>query len=120
VNVGWQRNIAVNSPFELPASKPPRIPCPGNQQKIVLAKGIAGGSRVLLIDEPTRGVDVGAKREIHELIDQQARQGAAIVLVSSDLPELLALSHRVVVFEPVRLWPAWSELMPLLKRCSAG
>ncbi len=69
----------------------------GNQQKVVFAKGLAAECRVLLIDEPTRGVDVGAKREIHELIGRLAEQGVAILLVSSDLPELLALAHRVVV-----------------------
>lgn len=69
----------------------------GNQQKVVFAKGLAAECRVLLIDEPTRGVDVGAKREIHELIGRLAGQGVAILLVSSDLPELLALAHRVFV-----------------------
>jgi ABC-type sugar transport system ATPase subunit len=69
----------------------------GNQQKIVFAKGLASDCRVLLIDEPTRGVDVGAKREIHELIGHLAAHGVAVLLISSDLPELLALSHRVVV-----------------------
>lgn len=69
----------------------------GNQQKVVFAKGLAADCRILLIDEPTRGVDVGAKREIHELIGHLAGQGVAILLVSSDLPELLALAHRVVV-----------------------
>lgn len=69
----------------------------GNQQKVVFAKGLAAECHVLLIDEPTRGVDVAAKREIHELIGELARQGTAILLVSSDLPELLALAHRVVV-----------------------
>jgi rhamnose transport system ATP-binding protein len=53
--------------------------------------------RILLVDEPTRGVDVGAKREIHDLIRQLVAKGTAVLLVSSDLPELLALSHRVVV-----------------------
>jgi ABC-type sugar transport system ATPase subunit len=69
----------------------------GNQQKIVLARGLAADCRVLLVDEPTRGVDVAAKREIHDLVRQLAAQGTAVLLVSSDLPELLALSHRVVI-----------------------
>ncbi|HEY1068649.1 MAG TPA: sugar ABC transporter ATP-binding protein, partial [Pirellulales bacterium] len=69
----------------------------GNQQKIVLAKWTAAEGRVLLVDEPTRGVDVGAKREIHELLGRLAAEGRAILLVSSELPELLALSHRVIV-----------------------
>jgi len=69
----------------------------GNQQKIVLAKWLAAGCQVLLLDEPTRGVDVGAKAEIHALIDSLAKRGAAIVLVSSELPELLSLADRVLV-----------------------
>ena len=69
----------------------------GNQQKIVIAKAIASGAKVLLIDEPTRGVDVGAKREIHDLIAELAKQGAAVLVISSDLPELLALADRVVI-----------------------
>lgn len=75
----------------------------GNQQKIVFAKGVSEGCRVLLVDEPTRGVDVGAKREIHELIGQLARQGVAVLLISSDLPELLGLSDRLVVLRGGRV-----------------
>jgi ABC-type sugar transport system ATPase subunit len=75
----------------------------GNQQKIVFAKGLASDCRVLLVDEPTRGVDVGAKREIHELVGRLAAQGVAVLLISSDLPELLALSHRVVVLRAGRV-----------------
>jgi ABC-type sugar transport system ATPase subunit len=69
----------------------------GNQQKIVFARGPAADCRILIVDEPTRGVDVGAKHEIHALIRHMAENGAAVLLVSSDLPELLSLSHRVVV-----------------------
>ena len=69
----------------------------GNQQKVLFARGTLANCRILVVDEPTRGVDVGAKREIHELLVELASQGTAIVLISSDLPELLALSHRMVV-----------------------
>jgi ABC-type sugar transport system ATPase subunit len=69
----------------------------GNQQKVVFARGTLANCRILVVDEPTRGVDVGAKREIHELLIELARSGTAILLISSDLPELLGLSHRVVV-----------------------
>jgi ABC-type sugar transport system ATPase subunit len=69
----------------------------GNQQKVVLAKWLALRPGVLLLDEPTKGVDVGAKFEIHEIIRRQAAQGLACLVVSSDLPEVLSLAHRIVV-----------------------
>jgi len=71
----------------------------GNQQKVVVAKWMATKPRVLLLDEPTKGVDVGAKFEIHEMIRQQAREGLAVLVVSSDLPEILALADRVLVMK---------------------
>jgi ABC-type sugar transport system ATPase subunit len=75
----------------------------GNQQKIVLAKWLARRSKVLLVDEPTRGVDVGAKAAIHALIDRLARDGLAILLISSELPEVLNLSTRLLVMRAGRL-----------------
>lgn len=75
----------------------------GNQQKVVLAKWLAARCPVLLIDEPTRGVDVGAKSEIHALIDRLAHEGTAIVLVSSELPEVLNLSTRIMVLRAGRV-----------------
>ena len=69
----------------------------GNQQKVVLSKWLTAASDILLLDEPTRGVDVGAKAELHAWIRQRATEGAAILLISSELPELLALSSRVLV-----------------------
>jgi ribose transport system ATP-binding protein len=69
----------------------------GNQQKVVFAKWLETSPRVLLLDDPTRGIDVGAKFEIYELIVQLKRQGCSILLVSSELPELLGLSDRVLV-----------------------
>src|SRR4029079_13305039 len=69
----------------------------GNQQKIVLAKWLAARCRVLILDEPTRGVDVGGKAEIHGLIDTLAAEGAAVLLISSELPELIGLSTRILV-----------------------
>jgi len=74
----------------------------GNQQKIAMAKWLASECGILLIDEPTRGVDVGAKAEIHALIDELARDGAAILLISSELPEILNLSTRIVVLREGR------------------
>ena len=75
----------------------------GNQQKLVIAKWLASGCRILLVDEPTRGVDVGAKAEIHALIDQLAGEGSAVLLISSELPELLSLSDRILVMRNGRL-----------------
>ncbi len=69
----------------------------GNQQKVVLGKWLMTKPKVLFLDEPTRGIDVGAKAEIYQLMGQLAASGIGIVLVSSDLPELLGLSHRVLV-----------------------
>jgi ABC-type sugar transport system ATPase subunit len=69
----------------------------GNQQKIVLAKWLAARCRILILDEPTRGVDVGAKAEIHALIDELAAQGSGVILISSELPEVLNLSTRILV-----------------------
>lgn len=69
----------------------------GNQQKVVLAKWLAIEPRVLILDEPTRGVDVGAKMEIHRLIADLAKRGTGVLLISSDLPEVLALANEIVV-----------------------
>jgi ABC-type sugar transport system ATPase subunit len=83
---------------------PDRIEAPvaalsgGNQQKVVLTKWLAARCPVLIVDEPTRGVDVGAKAEIHALIDELAAAGSAILLISSEMPEILNLSTRIVVF----------------------
>jgi ABC-type sugar transport system ATPase subunit len=74
----------------------------GNQQKIAMAKWLASQCKILLIDEPTRGVDVGAKAEIHALIDELAKEGAAILLISSELPEVLNLSRRIIVLREGR------------------
>ncbi|KAB0679598.1 sugar ABC transporter ATP-binding protein [Aureimonas leprariae] len=75
----------------------------GNQQKVVLAKWLATDPRVLILDEPTRGVDVGAKTEIHRLMTELARQGIAILMISSELPEVLGMSDRVAVMNAGRL-----------------
>ena len=71
----------------------------GNQQKVVLARWLAAKPKVLILDEPTRAVDVGAKAEIYRLIDNLAKSGIAIMLISSEMPELLALADRIVVMQ---------------------
>ena len=75
----------------------------GNQQKLVIAKWLAAKSDILILDEPTRGVDVGAKAEIHAWIDELASRGCAVLLISSELPELLNLSSRIIVLRHGRL-----------------
>jgi ABC-type sugar transport system ATPase subunit len=75
----------------------------GNQQKVVLAKWLLTNPKVLFLDEPTRGIDAGAKQEIYAEINRLAAQGLAIVLVSSELPEVLALSDRIVVLHEGRV-----------------
>jgi D-xylose transport system ATP-binding protein len=75
----------------------------GNQQKVVLAKWLLTNPQVLFLDEPTRGIDVGAKQEIYLQIDRLASEGLAIVLVSSELPEILGLSNRIVVLHEGRI-----------------
>ena len=75
----------------------------GNQQKVVLAKWLATKPRVLILDEPTRGIDIGAKVEVHRIISDLAASGLGIVLISSDLPEVLAMPDRILVFHEGRI-----------------
>jgi D-xylose transport system ATP-binding protein len=75
----------------------------GNQQKVVLGKALLAGPRVIFLDEPTRGIDVGAKVEIYELINQLTEAGKAVVLVSSELPELMGMSDRILMLHQGRL-----------------
>ena len=69
----------------------------GNQQKVVIAKWLATDPRLLIIDEPTRGIDVGTKAEVHRLLSELAGQGLAILMISSELPEVLGMADRVLV-----------------------
>jgi ABC-type sugar transport system ATPase subunit len=69
----------------------------GNQQKVVLARALSRDPRVLLLDEPTRGVDVGAREEIYKIIGEMAARGVAVLVVSSDMPEVLGLADRILV-----------------------
>ena len=69
----------------------------GNQQKVVIGKWLTADTNILIFDEPTRGIDVGAKSEIYRLLNDLAQQGKSIIMISSELPEILRMSHRIVV-----------------------
>ena len=69
----------------------------GNQQKVVLAKWLASNARILIFDEPTRGIDVGAKQEIYQLMNHLCEQGMAIIMISSEMDEILGMSDRLIV-----------------------
>ena len=71
----------------------------GNQQKVLVAKALCAKPRLLILDEPTRGVDVGAKSEIHRIISNLAKEGLSIIMISSDMPELLGMSDRLMVIK---------------------
>ena len=74
----------------------------GNQQKVMLSKWLNARPKLLILDEPTRGIDVRAKAEVHHIINDLAQEGLAIILISSDLPEVLAMSDRVLVMREGR------------------
>jgi rhamnose transport system ATP-binding protein len=75
----------------------------GNQQKVVLAKWLSRGPKLLIVDEPTRGIDIGTKAEVHRLIESLAREGVAVLVISSELPEVLTLADRILVMHEGRL-----------------
>jgi D-xylose transport system ATP-binding protein len=81
----------------------------GNQQKVVIGRALLTRPRVLLLDEPTRGIDVGARQEVYELINELADQGQAIVLVSSELPELMGMSDRILMLHDGRIGGAFDH-----------
>ncbi|MFI8814807.1 MULTISPECIES: sugar ABC transporter ATP-binding protein [unclassified Streptomyces] len=95
----------------------------GNQQKVVIAKWLAARPRVLLFDEPTRGVDVGAKAAIHTLVRELAREGLAVLIISSELPELIGMSDRLLVMSEGRLageLPAGSSQEAIMRVATGG
>ena len=102
VNHGREQEIAAKG-FQDLSVRAPGLDVPimslsgGNQQKVIIASWLAAGPKVLILDEPTRGVDVGAKSEIYAIMNRLAQEGVTILMVSSDLPEILNMSDRVVV-----------------------
>jgi ribose transport system ATP-binding protein len=108
VNRGEQRSRAQKMIEELNIRTPGpeqkvRYLSGGNQQKTVIGKWLLADSRVLIMDEPTRGIDVGAKVEIYELMNELTEQGAGILMISSDLPEVLGMSDRILVMAGGRI-----------------
>ena len=104
--------IEYTRPLQLVArgvEQAPRELSGGNQQKVVFAKWLTTTPRVLILDEPTRGVDVGAKAEIHRIMGDLAERGVAILMISSDLPELLSVSDRVLVMREGRIVSAFTH-----------
>lgn len=75
----------------------------GNQQKVMIAKWLAINPKILILDEPTRGIDVGAKAEIHSLLRELAKNGIGIILISSELPEIIGMCDRVLVMREGRI-----------------
>ncbi len=108
IDFGRDRELAQKMQVRL-STKTPHVEQPvkflsgGNQQKVVISKWLARGMKILLMDEPTRGVDVGAKQEIYRLMDELAQTGVAIVFVSSDLEEALGMADRLLVMHEGRL-----------------
>lgn len=95
----YRQRLSIRTPnVQLPVGKLSG----GNQQKVVLSKWLNTKPRLLILDEPTRGIDVGAKEEVHRLINDLAKQGIAILMISSDLPEVLAMSDRILVMREGR------------------
>jgi inositol transport system ATP-binding protein len=91
-------NIRMASPEQLIASL-----SGGNQQKVTLARWLALRPKVLIVDEPTRGIDVGAKVEVHNLLFEMAQTGIAVIAISSELPEILAVSDRIITMREGRV-----------------
>ena len=75
----------------------------GNQQKVIIARWLVKNCDILIFDEPTRGIDVGAKEEIYRLLNELAAQGKSIIMISSELPEVLRMSHRIAVMSEGRI-----------------
>jgi rhamnose transport system ATP-binding protein len=97
---GWIQKLSVRC---RDAEQPIRELSGGNQQKIVLAKWLETNPQILILDEPTRGIDVGAKSEVHRLVAELAEKGVAVLLISSDLPEVLTMCDRVLVMREGRI-----------------
>jgi rhamnose transport system ATP-binding protein len=99
ISARWTQRMLLKGHIEEPVN----ILSGGNQQKVVLAKWLATQPKLLIVDEPTRGVDVGAKSEVHRTLSQLAKEGMAIIMISSDLPEVIGMADRVLVMHEGKL-----------------
>jgi rhamnose transport system ATP-binding protein len=95
----WTKRLQVKGAADIPASSLSG----GNQQKVVLAKWLATEPKLLIVDEPTRGIDVGTKAEVHRLLSELAGRGIAILMISSELPEVLGMADTVLVMHEGRI-----------------
>jgi ABC-type sugar transport system ATPase subunit len=100
LSAGFTRDLAIKTPD---LERAVGALSGGNQQKVLLAKWLATRPRVLIVDEPTRGVDVGSKSEIHHLLRRFTEEGGAVIMISSELPEILGMSDRIAVFHEGRV-----------------
>jgi ABC-type sugar transport system ATPase subunit len=96
----YGRKVALKWPSPLTAV---HLLSGGNQQKLLIARWLMAHARFLIVDEPTRGIDVGAKRDVYRLLAEQAEQGKAVLMISSELPELFGLCDRILVMRRGRL-----------------
>ncbi|HKS38823.1 MAG TPA: ATP-binding cassette domain-containing protein, partial [Verrucomicrobiae bacterium] len=96
----FRRRLRIATPG---VSQVVRLLSGGNQQKVVLSKWLLVNPKVLIVDEPTRGIDVGAKFEVHRLLREVAEKGTAVIVISSDLPEVLSVADRVLVMREGRI-----------------
>ncbi len=97
---GYIQRLGIRTPSDTQEVK---LLSGGNQQKVVIAKWLLRNCDILIFDEPTRGIDVGAKSEIYQLLVELAKSGKAIIVISSELPEVMRLSHRIAVMCEGRL-----------------
>ena len=95
----------------------------GNQQKVIIAKWLMGEPDIFIMDEPTRGIDVGAKAEIYKIMDMLAQKGKSIIMISSEMPELLGMSDRIIVMHEGRITGRFQRdecNQEVLMACSIG
>lgn len=113
------KRMSVSLELKGRPDQPARTLSGGNQQKVVIAKWLLTEPRVVIFDEPTRGIDVGAKEAVYQLITDLARRGASVIVISSELPEVLGLSHRIVVLSRGRLTGTLSRAEATQERAMA-